>query len=214
MLPNPADLLASLLSLPQSLAGAFGVSSALSPLPFTQRPSGLGYQSVTVGAGTYERVRVTWNGLITNTGNAPLSGATVWLRAQSSPGGATIRETRAVLPTLAPGAAAPVSLAVDLSSSDPAGDFIGALVVELAGSRLGQVTSAILGNIQPTPPTPPPRLFAVGDRVEAFHASLNQWLPGTVTALGPYDDRAGWIYELLLDNGNVLGFAEFGLRRA
>ena len=124
--------------------GSFGVEG------LTPMSSGLGYQSVTVGAATFAAVRVTWTGLVQNTGNAPLSGATARLRTLSSPGGNLLRETSATLPTLAPGASAPLSLAVDLSSQDPPGSFIGALVVELAGQPLGQVTSLVLGTINPT----------------------------------------------------------------
>lgn len=123
------------------ITGTFGVVGLAGP-------SGLGYQSILVGTQTFERVRITWSGQIQNTGNAPLSGATISLNAQSFTSG-FIRATDVSLPTLAPGASAPVNLVVELSASDPAGDFMGFVMVLQAGANLGQANSPVLGRIAP-----------------------------------------------------------------
>mgnify|MGYP001619282178 CR=1 FL=1 len=163
MLPNSVDILSRLLNLPQQMAGAFGVIPGL-----RQASSGLGYQSIAVGAQTFSTVRATWSGQVRNTGNAPLSGAMVRLQALQSSNNAPIRETNVALPTLAPGAAAPVSLAVDVFSTDPAGSFLADLQVEHASGILGRAASPILGTINPPPaPTPTPTLSPAFIRIDA-----------------------------------------------
>ena len=209
MLPNPVDLLSRLLNLPQQMAGAFGVIPGL-----RQASSGLGFQSITVGAQTFESARVTWSGNIRNTGNSPLAGIRVHLRTVqvSTP----FRETNVALETISPGAAAPVSLVLDVSSSDPPGSFFGHLQVEQAGTVLGQVISPILGTINPlaTPtlaptPTPTPTLvaipkFAVGDRVRVTY-QYSWGLPATILQVqigsGPIGGAAPGevIYQIVYD---------------
>ena len=57
-----------------------------------------------------------------------------------------------LLPTLAPGATAPVSLSVDIKSSDPPGDFMAIIEVFMGIDNvlIGQQASGVLGTINPT----------------------------------------------------------------
>lgn len=154
----PSDLLAGLLSLPQQLTNSLRLPS-LPPFPFSQTrsnglsitPSGLGFQTVSVGSQTFESVGVRWTGQVRNTGNAPLSGATVRLQTLQAPSGPLIRESNTALPTLAPGASAPINLSTSILSTDPTGNFFGKLLVEQSGQVLGQVSSPVLGTINLPP---------------------------------------------------------------
>ena len=124
-----------------------GVEGSFDVVGISPMQSGLGLQAVGVGTQSFASVRVTWNGQVRNTGNAPLVGGMVRLRAMASPAGTVIRETSAALPNLAPGASAPASLSVDVLSSDPPSSFFATLGVEIAGQVLGLLTSPALGNI-------------------------------------------------------------------
>ena len=164
----PADPLAGLLSLPRQLARTLGLpempSFGIEGLGGAR--SGLGYQSISVGAQNFESVRIIWTGQVTNTGNAPLSGANARLQVLQGANTVPVRESSVALSTLQPGASAPINLAVDILSTDSPGDFIGVVTVEVAGQRLGQMVSGVLGRINPLPaPKPVLNKFKVGDSV-------------------------------------------------
>ena len=157
----PAGPLAGLLSVSRQLARTLGL-----PVPpsfgvegLAGMRSGLGYQSINVGAQTFESVRVTWNGQVQNTGNAPIGDLVAFLVVRKSADQTSIRSTDVLLPTIAPGAATPISLGIDLLSSDTPGSFYGEAYVRTRWSEtvLAQQTSGILGTINPmSAPVPAP----------------------------------------------------------
>lgn len=131
------------------IEGTFGVVGLAGP------SSGLGYQSIIVGGQTFSAVRVSWDGLVRNTGNSPLSGATIRLQAVLSqdPAYPVLREKSVALPTIAPGASASVRLAVDVLATDPPGDFAAIISLDLgpAGGGIAYVGGpGILGTIGAT----------------------------------------------------------------
>ena len=123
------------------ITGTFGVIGLSAPI------TGLAYQSITVDGQTFQGVRVTWTGTIRNSGNVQLPSQQVALHAEV--GGYSVRVSTINLPTLLPGASAPVSLSVDALASDPPGNINGLLIVGVGTNILGEKRSGILGVIQP-----------------------------------------------------------------